>query len=315
MSAVQPKSEFNLEPIKDEDNLDVNAKVVASNSAEGLSQKDYDATTIYLKEIGFSPLLSAKEEKYFSRLSRKGDEDARSRMIQCNLRLVVKMAKRYIRRGLALLDLIEEGNLGLMHAVEKFDPERGFRFSTYATWWIKQNIERALLNQTRTIRVPVHVLKELNFYLRAARELTQKLDHEPSAEELADYLDKPVADIKKTLLATTPIDSIDGLFDDSNRPIIETISDVDKPTLEEQFETENLHKTVDFWLDKLETKQRTVLSMRYGLRGFEPETLEVVGEAVGLTRERVRQIQFEGLRRLKDLMGKQNFTRDQLLKN
>ena len=146
-------------------------------------EKSLDATQLYLNEIGYSPLLSAEEEKYYARLARSGDESGRQRMIESNLRLVVKISRRYINRGLTLLDLIEEGNLGLIRAVEKFDPERGFRFSTYATWWIRQTIERAIMNQTRTIRLPIHVVKELNVYLRAARELTQKLDHEPSAEE------------------------------------------------------------------------------------------------------------------------------------
>ena len=160
-----------------------------------LNAKNLDATQLYLNEIGFSPLLSAEEEVYFSRLSLKGDEAARKRMIESNLRLVVKISRRYINRGLTLLDLIEEGNLGLIRAVEKFDPERGFRFSTYATWWIRQTIERAIMNQTRTIRLPIHVVKELNVYLRAARELAQKLDHEPSAEEIAELVDKPVENV------------------------------------------------------------------------------------------------------------------------
>ena len=143
-----------------------------------------DATQLYLGEIGFSPLLTAEEEVYFSRLSLKGDEPSRKRMIESNLRLVVKIARRYNNRGLPLLDLIEEGNLGLIRAVEKFDPERGFRFSTYATWWIRQTIERAIMNQTRTIRLPIHVVKELNIYLRTSKELVQKLDHEPTAKIL-----------------------------------------------------------------------------------------------------------------------------------
>jgi RNA polymerase nonessential primary-like sigma factor len=162
-------------------------------------EKSLDATQLYLNEIGYSPLLSADEEKHFSRLALKGDESGRRRMIESNLRLVVKISRRYINRGLTLLDLIEEGNLGLIRAVEKFDPERGFRFSTYATWWIRQTIERAIMNQTRTIRLPIHVVKELNVYLRAARELTQKLDHEPSADEIADMLDKPKADVERLL--------------------------------------------------------------------------------------------------------------------
>jgi RNA polymerase nonessential primary-like sigma factor len=146
-----------------------------------VSNKSLDATQLYLGEIGFSPLLTAEEEVLYARRALKGDEAARKRMIESNLRLVVKISRRYSNRGLALLDLIEEGNLGLIRAVEKFDPERGFRFSTYATWWIRQTIERALMNQTRTIRLPIHVVKELNIYLRTARELSQKLDHEPTA--------------------------------------------------------------------------------------------------------------------------------------
>ena len=154
--------------------------------------KAMDATQIYLSEIGFSPLLTAAEEVHYSTLSLQGDVAARKKMIESNLRLVVKISRRYLNRGLPLLDLIEEGNLGLMKSVEKFDPTRGFRFSTYATWWIRQTIERAIMNQTRTIRLPIHVVKELNVYLRAARQLTQKLDHEPSAEEIAEMLDKPL---------------------------------------------------------------------------------------------------------------------------
>jgi len=175
--------------------------------------KTYDATQMYLSEIGFSPLLTAEEEVKFARLALKGDVASRKRMIESNLRLVVKIARRYINRGLPLLDLIEEGNLGLIRAVEKFDPERGFRFSTYATWWIRQTIERAIMNQTRTIRLPIHVVKELNIYLKAARELTQSLDHEPTAEEIADLLDRPIEDVKKMLgLNETIVTSVEFFF-------------------------------------------------------------------------------------------------------
>jgi len=179
--------------------------------AADTSYKTMDATQLYLNEIGFSPLLSAEEEVHYARLARKGDEMGRRRMIESNLRLVVKISRRYVNRGLSLLDLIEEGNLGLIRAVEKFDPERGFRFSTYATWWIRQTIERAIMNQTRTIRLPIHVIKELNVYLRAARELTQKLDHEPSAEEIAALLEKPVEDVKRMLKLNERVTSIDTL--------------------------------------------------------------------------------------------------------
>ncbi|GAD76575.1 putative RNA polymerase sigma factor RpoS [Vibrio azureus NBRC 104587] len=201
---------------KDQDNgsdIEVN-KTSSETKADAreefdASTKSLDATQLYLGEIGFSPLLTAEEEVLYARRALRGDEAARKRMIESNLRLVVKISRRYSNRGLALLDLIEEGNLGLIRAVEKFDPERGFRFSTYATWWIRQTIERALMNQTRTIRLPIHVVKELNIYLRTARELSQKLDHEPTAEEIASQLDIPVEDVSKMLRLNERISSVD----------------------------------------------------------------------------------------------------------
>lgn len=265
--------------------------------------KSLDATQMYLNEIGFSPLLSADEEKHFARLALKGDEAGRKRMIESNLRLVVKISRRYLNRGLTLLDLIEEGNLGLIRAVEKFDPDRGFRFSTYATWWIRQTIERAIMNQTRTIRLPIHVVKELNVYLRAARELSQKLDHEPSAEEIADLLEKPVEDVKRMLKLNERVTSIDApIGHDSERTIVETIADTKVSDPSEILQDSNLRNSVNRWLDDLSEKQRDVIVRRFGLRGHETATLEQVGAEIGLTRERVRQIQVEALRRLKDIM-------------
>ncbi|HBB77415.1 MAG TPA: RNA polymerase sigma factor RpoS, partial [Pseudomonas sp.] len=185
-----------------------------------------DATQLYLNEIGFSPLLTPEEEVHFARLAQKGDPAGRKRMIESNLRLVVKIARRYINRGLSLLDLVEEGNLGLIRAVEKFDPERGFRFSTYATWWIRQTIERAIMNQTRTIRLPIHVVKELNVYLRAARELTQKLDHEPSPEEIAHLLERPVGEVKRMLGLNERVTSVDvSLGPDTDKTLLDTLTD------------------------------------------------------------------------------------------
>jgi RNA polymerase nonessential primary-like sigma factor len=268
-------------------------------------QKTLDATQIYLNEIGFSPLLTPEEEVYFARLSLKGDAAGRKRMIESNLRLVVKIARRYINRGLSLLDLIEEGNLGLIRAVEKFDPERGFRFSTYATWWIRQTIERAIMNQTRTIRLPIHVVKELNVYLRAARELTQKLDHEPSAEEIADLLDKPVADVKRMLGLNERVTSVDTpLGHDSDKSLLDTIPDTQVSDPAELLQDEDMRASIGEWLDELTEKQREVVARRFGLRGFEASTLEEVGREIGLTRERVRQIQVEALRRLRDILEK-----------
>ncbi len=270
------------------------------------SQKALDATQIYLGEIGFSPLLSAEEEVYFSRLALKGDKAARKRMIESNLRLVVKIARRYINRGLALLDLIEEGNLGLIRAVEKFDPERGFRFSTYATWWIRQTIERAIMNQTRTIRLPIHVVKELNIYLRAARELSQKLDHEPTAEEIAAALDKPVAEVRKMLKLNEKITSVDTpVAGSSEKQLLDVLADEKELGPELELQDADIRQHLVIWLEELNPKQREVLARRFGLLGYEPSTLEDVGHEIGLTRERVRQIQVEALRRLREIVTHQ----------
>jgi RNA polymerase nonessential primary-like sigma factor len=268
--------------------------------------KTLDATQIYLNEIGFSPLLSAEEEVFFARKALKGDEAARKRMIESNLRLVVKISRRYVNRGLALLDLIEEGNLGLIRAVEKFDPERGFRFSTYATWWIRQTIERAIMNQTRTIRLPIHVVKELNIYLRAARELSQKLDHEPTPEEIANLLERPVADVEHMLSLNERVTSIDApIGNSSDRAVVDTIADPHVSDPAALLQDADLTTSLDHWLDELTEKQREVLARRFGLRGYEVSTLEEVGLEIGLTRERVRQIQVEALKRLRDIMEKQ----------
>jgi len=268
-----------------------------------------DATQIYLSEIGFSPLLSAEEEVYFSRLALKGDEPSRKRMIESNLRLVVKIARRYNNRGLPLLDLIEEGNLGLIRAVEKFDPERGFRFSTYATWWIRQTIERAIMNQTRTIRLPIHVVKELNIYLRASRELIQKLDHEPTAEDIALHLDKPVADVNKMLKLNERIASVDTPFaGDSDKALLDVIADEKSAGPESDLQSQDMSKNIVHWLNELNTKQREVLARRFGLMGYEAATLEDVGSEIGLTRERVRQIQVEALKRLRDILSQQDLS-------
>jgi RNA polymerase nonessential primary-like sigma factor len=279
----------------------------------GRVETSLDATQLYLNEIGYSPLLTADEEKYYSRRALKGDTSARSRMIESNLRLVVKISRRYINRGLTLLDLIEEGNLGLIRAVEKFDPERGFRFSTYATWWIRQTIERGIMNQTRTIRLPIHVVKELNVYLRAARELTQKLDHEPSAEEIADLLDRPAADVKRLLGLNERVTSMDTpVGPDSDRSVVDTIADVHESDPSQLLQDSDIRESIAIWLDELSEKQREVLSRRFGLRGYESSTLEEVGREIGLTRERVRQIQVEALRRLRSIMESNGLSGDSL---
>lgn len=228
-----------------------------------------DATQLYLGEIGFSPLLTAEEEVYFARRALRGDDAARNRMIESNLRLVVKIARRYNNRGLALLDLVEEGNLGLIRAVEKFDPERGFRFSTYATWWIRQTVERAIMNQTRTIRLPIHVVKELNVYLRTARELAQRLDHEPTAEDIASLLDKPVEEVSRMLKLNERICSVDTpIAGDGDKSLIDILTDDRINCPEDQTQDDDMQHSIVIWLEQLNPKQREVLARRFGLLGY-----------------------------------------------
>ena len=275
--------------------------------------KAMDATQLYLSEIGFSPLLSAEEERHYSRLALKGDVAGRKKMIESNLRLVVKISRRYLNRGLPLLDLIEEGNLGLMKSVEKFDPERGFRFSTYATWWIRQTIERAIMNQTRTIRLPIHIVKELNVYLRAARQLTQKLDHEPSPEEIAEQVDRPLKDVEKLLGFNDKVASVDTPigYDDS-KSLLDTLADENSLNPADLLTNDNLRLHVESLLEQLNENQREVIARRFGLRGYDKSTLEDVGESIELTRERVRQIQVEALKSLRKLLEGVGITHDDL---
>ncbi len=270
---------------------------------ESLPQSDIDPTQIYLKEIGASPLLNAEQEVHYARLAQKGDLKARNHMIQCNLRLVVKIARRYLNRGLTLLDLIEEGNLGLIRAVEKFDPEKGFRFSTYATWWIRQNIERALMNQTRTIRLPIHVIKELNTYLRKAREIAQTIENEPTHEDIAKALNVSSSEVNKLLRLNEKTLSLDTpMGEESEKPLMEALADNESEEPAVELENNNLYSRLNDCLQSLSEKQRSILAQRFGLYGHEEATLEEVGQKVGLTRERVRQIQVEALKQLKEIL-------------
>lgn len=272
-----------------------------------------DATRIYLSEIGYSPLLSAEEEVYFGRLALRGDESARRRMIESNLRLVVKIARKYINRGLPLLDLIEEGNLGLIHAVEKFDPERGFRFSTYATWWIRQTIERAIMNQTRTIRLPIHVIKELNLYLRAARKLSNGLDREATAEEIAVEMDKTPEEVKRVLGLNERVTSVDSpISRDGDRLLLDAIPDENNTDPSRMLQDADMQTIIEKWLSRLNDKQRQVVEKRFGLNGCEKGTLEDVGNAIGVTRERVRQIQMDALKRLRQILESEGLSEDSL---
>ena len=275
------------------------------------TESQLDATRLYLNELGSSKLLTADDEKHYGRLALQGDAAARKKMIECNLRLVVKISRRYLNRGLPLLDLIEEGNLGLIRAVEKFDPERGFRFSTYATWWIRQTIERAIMNQTRTIRLPIHIVKEMNGYLKARRQLAQKLDNDPSAEDIALHLDKPVKTVEKMLKLNERVTSVDVPYgQDSDKPLVEAICDESAPGPTEILQNDGLQENLGEWLDQLNEKQREVICRRYGLRGYENSTLEQVAKELGVTRERVRQIQMDALKRMREILEQGGFSID-----
>jgi len=305
--------EFDAEEALDledlEDELDADTIIDAGNIPDG----QLDATRLYLNEIGFSPLLSPEEEVHYARLAQQGDETGRRRMIESNLRLVVNIARRYLHRGLALLDLIEEGNLGLIRAVEKFDPERGFRFSTYATWWIRQTIERAIMNQTRTIRLPIHVLREINLYLMAARHLSQTLDHEPTTEEIAEMLDKPIDEVKRMMGLNERVSSMDTpIGKDADSTLIDVVPDENNLDPSVLLQNEAIRNNIDTWLNELADRQREVVERRFGLHGYEASTLEEVGQAIGVTRERVRQIQIEALKRLRKILESSGYSGDVL---
>lgn len=275
-----------------------------------------DATQLYLREIEVAPLLTPEEEIHFGRLARDGDPLGRKKMITSNLRLVVKIARRYLGRGLPLPDLIEEGNLGLIHAVEKFDPERGFRFSTYATWWIRQNIERALMNQTRTIRLPIHVNKELSAYMRKQREVAQKLGREPTLTEMSELLGRSVDSIRRLLGFNEHVSSLDlPVGKESDSPLVDFIATEEEQEPSFILEDERVGYSVESWLTQLDEKQKEVIVRRFGLYGHERTTLEQVGAELNLTRERVRQIQMDALKRLRRILENQGFSSESLLGN
>ena len=281
--------------------------------SDTVAVRSHDPTRLYLSEIGVSPLLTAEEEKKFARLAKGGDESARHRMIESNLRLVVKIARRYINRGLPLLDLIEEGNLGLIHAVEKFDPERGFRFSTYATWWIRQTIERAIMNQSGSVRLPIHVIKDINTCLRAARSLRQQQDREPSNAEIARHLQRDVADVDRLMALHERVTLRSGNVDETGSGPVDRLRARQESEPPRCAQKDDLSDIVDRWVCELSEKQREVVERRFGLHGYRRETLERIGEEIGVTRERVRQIQLEALRNLRIMMESNGISGDTIL--
>ncbi len=273
-----------------------------------------DVTQLYLNEIGAKPLFTPAEEASWARRARAGEFAARQKMIEHNLRLVVNIAKHYLNRGIPLLDLIEEGNLGLIHALEKFDPERGFRFSTYATWWIRQSVERAIMNQSRTIRLPVHVVKEINVVLRAVRHLESANGREISIEQIAHLIDRPIGDVRRVLALNEHIASLDAPLEiDPNHTIADAIADDNALDPEELLQSNEIGDLLGQWVAQLSDKQRQVIERRYGLGNIDMCTLEEIAVDLRLTRERVRQIQIEALDQLRRIIKRGGVTRDNLL--
>lgn len=272
-----------------------------------------DVTQIYLNDIGRKPLLTVTEERALAQRAREGDFDARQCMIERNLRLVVKIAKCYAHRGVPLLDLIEEGNLGLIHALEKFEPERGFRFSTYATWWIRQNIERALMNQSRTVRLPVHVVKELNICLRAQRHLEMHGCERVSSTEIADLTGLTEEAVQRVLALNDRAVSLDAPLESEGLTLMDTVADEQEGWPDEQLAHAEITHLVHGWLAELSDRQRWVIERRFGLNDHEVITLEEISAQMGLTRERVRQIQLASLDHLRALLRRRGVAREALL--
>ncbi len=268
---------------------------------------------IYLRELRFQPLINAKEELKIARRVYKGDPKAWKQMIEANLRLVVKIARHYVNRGLPFLNLIEEGNLGLMTAVVKFDPERGFRFSTYATWWIRQTVERAIMNQSRTVRLPIHMIKELNVYLRTAKKLTQEVDHEATPEDVAHLIDKPVHEIRRIMDLAPSATSIDvPISENAQKSLVDTLADDNNIDPARLIQNVDLQNHIERWLAQLDERHREIVILRFGLHENKKGTLEAVGKAVGLTRKRVRQIQIDALQQLRRILEMEGVTGEEV---
>jgi RNA polymerase primary sigma factor len=259
-----------------------------------------DPVRMYLKEIGRVPLLSAEEEVELAKRMEKGDEEAKRRLAEANLRLVVSIAKRYVGRGMLFLDLIQEGNLGLIKAVEKFDYQKGFKFSTYATWWIRQAITRAIADQARTIRIPVHMVETINKLIRISRQLLQELGREPLPEEIAREMDIPVERVREIMkIAQEPVSLETPIGEEEDSHLGDFIEDEDAPAPAEAASFMLLKEQLEEVLETLTTREKKVLQLRFGLEDGRSRTLEEVGQVFGVTRERIRQIEAKALRKLR----------------
>jgi RNA polymerase primary sigma factor len=273
------------------------------NSGQYFDDAGDDSVRLYLREIGKIPLLSSEEELALAKRVIEGDKRAKDKMAEANMRLVVSIAKRYSGRGLDFLDLIQEGNTGLLRAVEKFDPEKGFKFSTYATWWIRQAITRAIADQARTIRIPVHMVETINKLLRTQRRMTQELNREPTIEELATELEMEPAKVEYVIKIKQDITSLDAGVgrdgEDEDSVLGDFIEDGDSATPEESATSQLLKEQVQSVLSTLSDREQKIVKMRFGLENGKSHTLEEVGREFAVTRERIRQIEAKALAKLR----------------
>jgi len=295
-SATEPNAtEFTDEWVaEDEEEIKLDEQVYLDDIAD-------DSVRLYLREIGKIPLLTAEQELALAQRVVAGDKDAKDKMAEANMRLVVSIAKRYVGRGLDLLDLIQEGNTGLLRAVEKFDPDKGFKFSTYATWWIRQAITRAIADQARTIRIPVHMVETINKLLRTQRRLTQELNREPTNEEIAEAMEIDVDKVEHIMKIKQDISSLDAsVRDDEEDSVLgDFIEDEDTVSPEESATTELLKEHVQDMLGALTEREQKILKLRFGLEDGKSHTLEEVGQEFNVTRERIRQIEAKALAKLR----------------
>lgn len=284
---------------------DGNKKQLSSgkHSSSHDEQATADAIKLYLKEIQKSQLLTAADERELAGLIAQGDNAARERMIESNLRLVVKIAKRYMNRGLPFLDLIEEGNMGLIKAVEKFKVSKGCRFSTYATWWIRQSIERSIVNQSRTIRLPVHVADDINKLIKISRELVQRLKRDPEVDEIAEAMGTDANHVRRMMILVKKTYSIEHpMGEGEDYSLIDTIEDTKLADPGSKIEDLDRFAHVLEWMDDLTENEREILAMRFGLEDRDPQTLDTIGQKFGVTRERIRQIEAKSLAKLRKAM-------------
>ena len=282
---------------KDEEGEEIDLDAV--DLLEGIGTED--PVRMYLKEIGTVPLLTAEEEYSLAMKKQAGDEYAKQRLIEANLRLVVSIAKRYTGRGMSFLDLVQEGNLGLIKGVEKFDPEKGFKLSTYATWWIRQSVTRALADQARTIRVPVHMVETINKMSKMQRKLTLELGYEPSVKELAEHLDMTEEKVQEIMqIAREPASLETPIGEENDSNLGDFVADANVLSPEGNVESVMLREHIDSLLDDLKERERQVIVLRFGLEDGHPRTLEEVGKEFNVTRERIRQIEAKALRKLRN---------------